>query len=71
MECLLFTVCVMSGARSVSKQGMGKTERHPAMLRLFGQRGELAFGDGFLTKQFHLSQIGLQAAQQCKPSLLQ
>lgn len=26
MECLLFTVCVMSGPRSVSKQGMGKTE---------------------------------------------
>lgn len=42
MECLLFTVCVMSGARSVSKQGMGKTERHPAMLRLFGRRGGIS-----------------------------
>ncbi len=39
MECLLFTVCVMSGAHSVSKQGMGKTERHPAMLYLFGGGG--------------------------------
>lgn len=71
MECLLFTVCVMSGARSVSKHGMGKTERHPALQRLFGQRGKLVFGDGILTKQFHLSQIRLRAAQQCKQSLLQ
>lgn len=72
MECLLFTVCVMSEARSVSKQGMGKTERHPAMLRLFGQGGgKLVFGDGILNKQFHLSQIRLQAAQQCERSLLQ
>lgn len=39
MECLLFTVCVMSEACSVSKQGMGKTERHPAMLCLFGRGG--------------------------------
>lgn len=70
MECLLFTVCVMSGARLVSKQGMGKTERHPAMRCLFGQRGKLVFGDGILTKQFHLLQIRFQAAQQCKRSLL-
>lgn len=55
MECLLFTVCVMSEACSVSKQGMGKTERHQAMLRLFGQGGKLVFGEGILTKQFHLS----------------
>lgn len=71
MECLLFTVCVMSEARSVSKQGMGKTERPPAMLRVFGQWGKLVFGDGILNKQFHLSQIRLQAAQQCERSLLQ
>lgn len=70
MECLLFTVCVMSGARSVSKQGMGKTERHPAMLCLFGQGGKLVFGDGLLTKQFHLSQIRLQAAQQCQRNVV-
>lgn len=42
MECLLFTVCVMSGAHFVSKQGMGKTERHSAMLRLFGRRGRIS-----------------------------
>lgn len=36
-----------------------KPERHPAMLRLFGQRGKLVFGDSFLTKQLHLSQIRL------------
>lgn len=71
MECLLFTVSVMSGVCSVSKQGMGKTERHPAMLCLFGQGEKLVFGAGVLTKQFHLSQIRLQATQQCERGVLQ
>ena len=63
MECLLFTVCVMSGALSVSKQGMGKTEGAPSnVLCLFGQGQKLAFGARILTKQFHLSKIRLQAA---------
>lgn len=70
MVSLLFTVCVMSRVCSISKKGLGKTARHPAMQLLFVQRGKLVFGDGILTKQFHLSRFRLQAAQQCKALLV-
>lgn len=73
-SCLWSVCCLLSvwclAPRSTSKQGMGKTERHPAVLGLFRQGGKLVFRDEILTKQFHLSCIRLQAAQQCEWSLI-
>ena len=46
-SCLWSACCLLSvwclGPCSVSKQGMGKTVRHPAMQRLFGMRGKCVF----------------------------
>lgn len=80
MECLLFTACVMSECllRLQTRPGKDKrgTQQCCVCLDKTERRGVkggeeeeggagLVFGDGILTKQFHLSQIGLQAAQQC------
>lgn len=42
MECLLFTVCVMSVARSVSKQGMGKPDRQHSNAVFVWTEGEIS-----------------------------
>ena len=69
MECLLFTVCVMSGARRCLQTRPGKDGEAPSNAAfVWTGGGGSVFGDGFLTKQFHLSLIRLQAAQQCEES---